>query len=104
LHRTNVTAVDASDPADASAAVDTQGRELCHFDVYEEAGSGGVTSISVQLLCWNTRLSKWMRGDSRTLTSLPAQVTADVQAAKVYLKVTALSGTTPKVGIDYSLS
>ena len=33
LHRSGVTTVDASDPADTSGAIDTKGYEECRFDI-----------------------------------------------------------------------
>ena len=56
-HRSNITAVDATDPADASGGVDCAGYEYCRFDI--TITGTGFTSLDVQVLFWNSRQGLW---------------------------------------------
>ncbi|MBI4300607.1 MAG: hypothetical protein HY677_05685 [Chloroflexi bacterium] len=103
LHRSGVTAVDAGDPADAGGAVDCAGYERCRFDI--SITGAGFTSLTVQILFWNSRQSLWFGGASRQFTST-GQHTLDVDArgATIFLKVTAATATTFSLAADYALS
>ncbi len=103
VHRSGVTAVDAADPADASGAVDTRGYHECRFDI---AVTGtGLTSLEVQVLFWNSRQAVWMGGGKRIFTNTGKHaVVVDSRSAKIFLKVTAFSGTSFSLSADYSLS
>ena len=102
-HRTGVTAVDGSDPADTSGAVDCAGYHYCHFDI---ALTGvGLTSLEVQVLFWNSRQSLWFGGGSRKFTTTGQHaLVVDAQGSYVYLKVTAFSVTSFSLSADYALS
>ncbi|MBI4236372.1 MAG: hypothetical protein HY688_03335 [Chloroflexi bacterium] len=104
VHRSGVTAVDAADPADASGAVDCAGYEYCRFDV--SITGTGLTSLEVQALFWNSRQALWFGGARRTFTATGRYAVAvpDVRGARVFLKVTAFSGTSFSLSADYSLS
>lgn len=104
VHRSAVTVVDAADPVDASGAVDCAGYEYCRFDVSLTGVS--VTSLEVQALFWNERQALWFAGATRTFTSVGRYALAvpDVRGCRVFLKVTAFSGTSFSVDADYVLS
>ena len=103
-HRPGVTAADASDAFANNVAIDMQSRDTLHIDV--KVASGSVTSATFQALFKNTRTNTWHGGDKITLTGadLPATFTIDGQARSVAIKVTALSGTTPNLDLDYTLT
>ncbi|MEE9198473.1 MAG: hypothetical protein V3U26_01610 [Dehalococcoidia bacterium] len=103
-HRSSVSAVDASDPADASGGVDCAGYKYCRFDV--TITGTGFTSLDVQVLFWNPRQGLWFGGASRqfTATGQYALAVPDVRGSIVFLKVTAFSGTSFSLGADYALS
>ena len=102
-HRAGVTAVDASDPADTTGAVDCAGYEHCRFDV--TVTGTGFQALEVQVLLWNPRQSAWFGGATRRLEST-GRCTLEVEArgAIVFLKVTSFSGTSFSLSADYSLS
>ena len=102
LHRSGVTTVDTSDPADTSGAVDTKGYKECRFDI---SLSGTIESLEVQTLFWNERQGKWMGGGRRTFTTTGQHALAiDCRGAIIFLKVTAFSGTSFSLSADYILS
>mgnify|MGYP001595803630 FL=1 len=103
IHRSGITAVDAADPSDASGAVNCAGHEQCRFDI--SITGTGITSLTVQVIFWNSRQSKWFGGASRqfTVTGQHALV-VEAQGATVFLKLTAFSGTSFALSADYSLS
>ena len=103
LHRSGVTAVDASDPADTTGAADCAGFQECRFDI-TLAGTG-FTSLEVAVLFWNSRQSLWFTGASRVFTTTGRHALAvEVQGAIVYLKVVAFTGTSFTLDADYALS
>ena len=103
-HRSGVTTVDASDPADTSGAVDCTGYEYCRFDV--GISGEGFTSLDVQVLFWNSRQSLWFGGATMHFTSTGrhAMAVPDARGSIVFLKVTAFSGTSFSLSADYALS
>jgi len=103
VHRSNVTAVDSADPADASGGIDTKGYEQCRFDI--TITGVDFTSLEVQALFWNPRQSKWWSGGKRTFTSTGQHALAvDCRGAIIFLKVTAFSGTSFSLSADHILS
>lgn len=103
VHRSGVTAVDASDPADASSGVDSSGYQSCRFDI--TITGTGFTSLTVDVLFWNSRQSLWFVGASRTLTSTGKYcLSVDARGATMFLKVSAFSGTSFSLSADYALS
>ena len=103
LHRSNVSAVDTTDPADTSGAVDTKGYKECRFDI--TITGTAFTSLEVQALFWNPRQSKWWGGGERTFTSTGQHaLVVDCRGAIIFLKVTAFSGTSFSLSVDYILS
>lgn len=101
-HRSSVTAVDGSDPAEADG-IDTAGYEEARFDV--DIGGTGFTSLEVQVLFWSSRLSQWFGGGKRLFTATGRHaLTASCRGQKVYSKVTAFSGTSFTLNADYVLS
>jgi len=102
LHRSGVTTIDTSDPADISGAVDTKGYKECRFDI---TITGTITSLEVQTLFWNPRQEKWMGGGERTFASTGQHaLVVDCRGAIIFLKVTAFSGTSFSLSADYVLS
>lgn len=103
LHRSGITAVDATDPSDASGAVNCAGYEQCRFDI--SITGTGLTSLTVQVLFWNSRQSKWFGGASRPFaTTGQHALVVEARGAMIFLKVTAFSGTSFNLSADYSLS
>ena len=103
LHRSSVSAVDTTDPADTSGAVDTKGYKECRFDI--TITGTDFTSLEVQALFWNPRQSKRWGGGERTLTSTGQHaLVVDCRGAIIFLKVTAFSGTSFSLSADYILS
>ncbi|MFH1484531.1 MAG: hypothetical protein ABIH46_00525 [Chloroflexota bacterium] len=102
-HRSGVSEVDASDPADTSGAVDTSGYQQCRFDITVTGTDFG--SLSVQVLFWNARQSLWFAGASRQFTVAGRHALAvEARGAIIFLKVVAFSGTSFSLGADYALS
>ena len=103
LHRSGVTAVDATDPADTSGAVNTSGYKECRFDITTTGTD--FKSLEVQILFWNPRQGKWMGGGMRTLTSTRQRaLLVNCRGAIIFLKVIAFSGTSFSLSADYTLS
>lgn len=103
LHRSAVAAVDASDPADTSGAVDTRGYKECRFDITITGTS--LQSLEVQVLFWNPRQGIWMGGGKRTFTATGKYaLVVDARGAIVFLKVTAFAGSSFSLSADYILS
>ena len=103
LHRSNVTSVDAADPADTSGAVDSQGYKECRFDI-TIAGTA-LSSLETQVIFWNPRQEKWFGGSKRIFTATGQHaLVVDSRGANIFLKVTAFSGTSFSLSADYALS
>ena len=103
VHRSNITAVDSSDPSGTSGAVDTKGYKECRFDL--TITGTGFTSLEVQVLFWNSRQEEWMGGGKRTFTSTGQYaLVVDSRGAIIFLKATAFSGTSFSLSADYALS
>ena len=103
LHRSNITAVDSSDPADVSGAVDCSGYECCRFDL--TISGTGFNSLEVQAIFWNSRQSKWFGGASKVFTGTGQHaLEIDARGAVVFLKVIDFSGTSFSLSADYLLS
>ena len=102
-HRSSVTAVDASDPADTTGAVDCTGFQECRFDI---ALTGtALTSLEVEVIFWNSRQSKWFAGASRVFTATGQHaLTVEARGTIIYLKVVAFSGTSFSLDADHVLS
>jgi hypothetical protein len=103
VHRSDVIAIDAADPADTSGAIDTKGYGECRFDL--TLTGTNFQSLEVQVLFWNPRQSLWMGGGKRTFT-LTGQhaLVVESRGAVIFLKVTAFSGTSFSMSADYVLS
>ena len=103
VHRTGVTAVDASDPADASAGVDCSGFQNCRFDV--SVSATGLQELRLQVLFWNPRQGRWFVGAERTLYS-PGDYSlmVDARGSVVFLKVAGFTGSSFTLSADYLLS
>lgn len=103
VHRSGITAVDATDPADASGAVDCAGYQQCRFDI--TITGTGFTSLTVQAIFWDSRQAKWFGGASRQFTTTGQHALAvDARGAILFLKITAFSGTSFSLSADYCLS
>ena len=103
IHRSGVTSVDSTDPADTSGAVDTRGHKECRFDI--TISGVDFASLEVQALFWNPRQEKWWGGGKRTFTSTGQHaLVVDCRGAIIFLKVTAFSGTSFSLSADYILS
>ena len=103
VHRSGITAIDATDPADASPGVNTKGYKECRFDI--TISGVDFTSLEVQALFWNPRQSEWWGGGKRTFTSTGQHaLVIDCRGAIIFLKVTVFSGTSFSLAADYILS
>ena len=103
LHRSGVTAVDAADPEDTSGAIDCSGYEYCRLDINVDGVD--FTSLTVQVIFWNSRQSIWFGGASRqfTETGRYALAVPDARGSIIFLKVTQFSGTSFSLSADYVL-
>lgn len=102
-HRSAITAVDSSDPADDSGAVDCSAFEQCQFDITISGVSFG--SLEVQVIFWNSRQSKWFGGGRRSFDAVGQHaLVVDARGKKIFLKVTKFVGTSFSLSADYSLS
>lgn len=102
-HRSGVTAVDASDPADDSGAIATAGYRECRLDL--DISGTGFTSLEVQAIFWNARLGAWFGGALRRFTATGRwAIAAPCRGQKLYVKVTDFQGTSFSLDVDYSLS
>ena len=103
LHRSNVTSVDAADPADTSGAVDSRGYKECRFDI--TISGNNFSSLEAQVIFWNARQEKWFGGGKRTFTTIGQHaLVVDSRGAIIFLRVTAFSGTSFSLSADYALS
>ena len=103
VHRSSVTAVDASDPPDTSGAVDCAGYHQCRFDL--TIGGVGFQYLDVQVIFWHSRQSVWCGGGSRRFEATGGySLIVDARGAIIFLKVTAFSGTSFTLDVDYLLS
>lgn len=103
LHRSDVTAVDSSDPEGTEGAVNCAGYQCCRFDV--SISGTDFDSLEVQVLFWNSRQSKWFGGAGRRFASIGQHaVEVEARGATIFLKVTAFSGTSFNLSADYMLS
>ncbi len=103
-HRSAVTAVDASDPADATGGIDCGGYQYCRLDV--AVSGSALAGLDVAVLFWNPRQNLWFEGATRTFTATGryALGVSDVRGAVIFLKVTAFSGTSFSLSADAVLS
>ena len=103
VHRSGVTAIDASDPADTSGAIDTKGYAECRFDI--TLTGVNFQSLEVQALFWNQRQNLWMGGGRRSFsTTGQHSIVVESRGGAIFLKVTAFSGTSFNLSADYILS
>ena len=103
LHRSSITTVDTTDPADTSGAVDGRGYKECRFDI--TISGTDLASLETQVIFWNERQEKWFGGGKRSFTSTGQHaLVVDSRGAIIFLKVTAFSGTSFSIEADYSLS
>ena len=102
LHRSEVTAVDASDPEGTEGAVNCAGYQCCQVNI--TINGTDFESLELQVLFWNQRQSKWFSGASRQLTATGEHaLVVDARGAIIFLKVTAFSGTSFNLSADYML-
>ncbi len=103
VHRTGVTAVDATDPATTSGAIDTTGYECCRLDL--TVTGAGFQALTVRALYWNPRQGTWFGGASRQPDATGKYaLLVDARGATVFLKVVSFSGASFALSADYSLS
>ena len=103
LHRSGVTAVDASDPSGTSGAIDTKGYNECRLDITIEGTD--FESLAVQALFWNPRQEMWWGGARRVFSTTGRHSLAvRSRGAIIFLKVTAFSGTSFALSADYILN
>jgi hypothetical protein len=103
VHRSGVTAVDASDPADASGAIDCAGYQHCRFDI--AIAGVGFQALDVQALFWNLRQNLWFGGATRRFEATGRHaLVVEARGALAFLKVTSFTGTSFSLSADYSLS
>lgn len=103
LHRSHITAVDSSDPADNRPAVRCRGYGYCRLDISLEGAD--LQSLQVQLLFWNERLQQWFGGAAMDLEAAGRYaLVAECSGADIFLKVTAFSGVSFDLSVDYLLS
>lgn len=103
LHRSNVTTVDAAEPASVASGIDSQGYKECRFDI--TLTGTDITNLEVQVLFWNTRQEKWFAGGKRTFDAAGNYaLTVEARSAVIFLKITAFTGTDFSLSADQTLS
>jgi hypothetical protein len=109
LHRDDLTAPDAADPASAQDGFNCAGYRNARFDV-DTSGSVDLTALTVQLLVWNATAGMYFRGAERTFDAteladnpIPS-LEAEVRGATVFLKVVSATATSLLVSVYASLS
>ena len=103
VHRSGVTVVDASDPADTSGAVNCAGYEHCRFDITIDGT--GFNSLEVQVIFWNSRQSEWFGGAKKEFTSTGNHaLLVEARGAIIFLKAIVFSGTSFTMSADSVLS
>jgi hypothetical protein len=102
-HRSGVTAVDASDPADASGAIDCGGYRECRLDI--TISGVDFEYLDAQAMFWNSRQNLWWGGAIRRFEATGRHaLSVEARGALVWLKVIGFSGTSFSLDADYSLS
>jgi hypothetical protein len=98
-HRTNVTAADGADPAPA-AGVATEGYEVVDFDLDITLG-GANPAVEVAPIYYDATADAWFRGASTTYSATGRyRLRAEARGALAYLKVLALTGTSPTLALN----
>jgi hypothetical protein len=98
-HRGNVTAADGADPAQAGGVV-TEGYEVVDFDLDVTLGGTNPT-VEVAPIHYDATAAAWFRGASTTYSASGRfRVRATARGALTYLKVIALTGTTPTLALN----
>jgi hypothetical protein len=98
-HRTNVTAADGADPA-PSAGVVAEGFEVIDFDLDITLG-GTNPAVEVAPLYYDATAAAWFRGAPTTYSATGRyRLRANVRGALTYLKVIALTGTSPTLALN----
>lgn len=100
LHRSGVTAVDASDPASPASGVDAAGYRFVDFDVAVTLG-GTEPLLEVAPLFYDATAAQWFRGPSTFITVTGRyRVRVDARGATTYLAVVGLSGMSPTLSLS----
>jgi len=100
VHRSNVTAADGSDPGASSAGVDAAGYEAVDFDLDVTLG-GTDPLVEVAPIYFDATADAWFQGESAFFTATGRyRVRAEARGAITYLKVVALTGTSPTLDLD----
>ncbi len=98
-HRTSVTAADGADPA-SSAGIVTDGYECVDFDLDVTLG-GTSPMVEVAPIYYDATAAAWFRGGSMFFTATGRyRVRAQARGAATYLKVVALTGTSPTLALN----
>ena len=99
-HRSAITAVDASDPASAASGVACAGFEVVDFDLAITLG-GTNPMVEVAPLFHDATANQWFAGASAFFTvSGRSRLRVDARGAIVFLKVVALTGTSPTLSLS----
>ena len=98
-HRSSVTAADGADPA-SSAGIVTDGYEAVDFDIDVTLG-GTNPMVEVAPIYYDATASAWFRGASMFFVATGKyRVRALARGASTYLKVVALTGTSPTLSLN----
>lgn len=99
-HRSGVTSVDGSDPADTSGAVDSEGWEVVDFDI--DVTLGGTDPVAeVAPIYYNSVAEAWFKGESVFISETGKyRVRCEARGSFVFLKLISLDGTTPTIDMD----
>lgn len=100
VHRSNVTAVDGVDPGSPSAGVDAAGYEAVDFDLDVTLG-GTNPMVEVAPIYYDATAALWFKGESAFFTASGRyRLRAAARGGIAYLKVVALTGTSPTLDLD----
>lgn len=101
-HRTGVAAVDATTPTDRKVGVNAKGFRWAVIDVMLESGT--LANLDIQVVLWSEASGKFVpavNSDFKvTGITTATQLVIPVYGCTFWVKVDALTGTSPKIGFS----
>ena len=104
-HR-QITAIDTDNPTTTTISINTKGYDEVQFWLDYVTG-GGTIGITAVPLWWDTEAGAWYVDTAKSFTRTVSGALFEKIAAEgelCFLKVTALSGTSPSLTVRYSLA
>ena len=99
-HRSGVTAADGAEPGALSDGVDAEGYQHVDFDLDVTLG-GTNPMVEVAPLFYDATAGHWFRGDSAYYTASGRyRLRVEARGGVVFLRVVALTGTSPTLALS----